>query len=102
MAGAIEPFANISAQELLEHGISCHGWVRKKDTSHFSTLFRGDCKYVLMAMVEKALFLILGQEYFILHIFMCRSLSPHTYDNQTNKITTYIIPCFPLQGLGVL
>ena len=56
----------------------------------------------LWRWLKKHFSLILEQEYFILHICVCRSLSPHTYDNQTNKITTYIIPCFPWQGLGVL
>ena len=45
MAEAIEPFANISAQDLLEHSFSCHGWVRKKNTSGWNKRIEGNCKF---------------------------------------------------------
>ena len=53
MAEAIEPFANISAQDLLEHSFSCHGWVRIKDTSGWNNPFEGSCKFILITVVKK-------------------------------------------------
>ncbi|XP_078354618.1 uncharacterized protein LOC144639205 isoform X2 [Oculina patagonica] len=39
MAEAVESFANISAQDLLKHAYSCHGWVRK--TTGLNKILRG-------------------------------------------------------------
>ena len=53
MAESIEPFANISAPDLLENGSVYHGWVRKRTTSGLSKFWEGNCKYFLIAGVLK-------------------------------------------------
>jgi len=46
MAKAVEPFANISAQELLKNSPRLFGWVRKEDTAGLRLVVKVfDCKY---------------------------------------------------------
>ena len=45
MAGTIETFANISAQDLLRSGFRYYGWVRKADSTGIRKMLHM-CKYV--------------------------------------------------------
>lgn len=46
MARAVEPFANISAQELLKNTPRLFGWVRKEDVAGLRSVVKVlDCKY---------------------------------------------------------
>ena len=45
MAGTIETFANISAQDLLRSGFRYYGWVRKADSTGIRKMLHM-CKYI--------------------------------------------------------
>ena len=45
MAGTIETFANISAQDLLRRGFRYYGWVRKADSTGIRKMLHM-CKYI--------------------------------------------------------
>ena len=45
MAGTIETFANISAQDLLRRGFTYYGWVRKADSTGIRKMLHM-CKYI--------------------------------------------------------
>ena len=46
MEKVVEPYADISAQELLSTGASCSGWVMKESTSGLRTMIKAlGCKY---------------------------------------------------------
>lgn len=45
-APVVEPFANISAQELLKNTPGLFGWVRKEETAGIRSMVKAlDCKY---------------------------------------------------------
>lgn len=46
MAGTIETFANISAQDLLRSGFRYYGWVRKADSTGIRKMLHTRCKYI--------------------------------------------------------
>lgn len=46
MAKAVEPFANLAAQELLKNSPRLFGWVRKEDIAGLRSVVKVlDCKY---------------------------------------------------------
>lgn len=54
MAKAVEPFANISAQELLKNTPRLFGWVRKEDTGVLRSVVKAlDCKYKQNASIKQ-------------------------------------------------
>lgn len=53
MAGTIETFANISAQDLLRSGFRYYGWVRKADSTGIRKMLHTRCKYICQEAKKK-------------------------------------------------